>query len=56
MMTLRSDQQGDILMNTSTSWSRIILSITRLISYGYDDFKIVDVKRPQKEIQLINVL
>ncbi len=29
-------------MNTSTSRSRIILSITRLISYGYDDFKIVD--------------
>jgi hypothetical protein len=24
------------------SWSRIILSITRLISYGYDNFKIVD--------------
>jgi hypothetical protein len=29
-------------MNTSTSRSRIMLSITRLISYGYDDFKIVD--------------
>jgi hypothetical protein len=29
-------------MNTSTTWSRIILSITRLISYGYDDFKIVN--------------
>jgi hypothetical protein len=29
-------------MNTSMSWSRIKLSITRLISYGYDDFKIVN--------------
>ncbi len=29
-------------MNTSTSWSRIILSIIRLISYCYDVFEIVN--------------
>ncbi len=29
-------------MDTSMPWSRIILSTTRLISYGYDDFEIVD--------------